>query len=92
LIKAGTARQPPEKLPMSESLKPGDNVEWKTSQGKTEGAVKKKLTRPARIKGHQVSASPENPEYLVESEKTGAEAAHKPESLKKVAKKKGGQK
>lgn len=69
---------------MAENLKRGDKVEWQTSQGKTRGAVKRKLTKPTEIKGHHVAASPENPEYLVESEKTGAEAAHKPGALKKV--------
>ncbi len=43
------------------------------------------------IKTHHVAASPENPEYLVESDKTGTTAAHKPDALKKVRKpKKGG--
>lgn len=69
---------------MSDELKKGDPVEWNTSQGKTTGEVKKKLTSPIDIKGHHVNASKENPEYLVESEKSGKEAAHKPESLKKV--------
>ena len=68
---------------MSESLKPGDRVEWESSQGPVKGKVKKKLTKPIDIKGHHVAASPDNPEYLVESEKTGADAAHKPEALKK---------
>lgn len=71
---------------MSENLKKGNHVEWETSQGKTSGTVKKKLTAPTDIKTHHVAASPENPEYLVESDKTGAEAAHKPESLNKVGK------
>jgi hypothetical protein len=31
-----------------------------------------------------VAASPENPEYLVVSDKTGAEAAHKATALKKA--------
>lgn len=65
-------------------LVPGDTVEWQTSQGETEGEVKKKLTKPTDIKGHHVAASKDNPEYLVESEKSGKEAAHKPESLKKA--------
>ena len=68
---------------MSNELKVGDKVEWETAQGKTSGTVKKKLTAPTYIKGHHVAASKDNPEYLVESDKTGAEAAHKPESLKK---------
>lgn len=74
---------------MSESLKAGDRVEWETSQGPVTGKVKKKFTRPTEVKDHHVAATPENPEFLVESEKTGAEVAHKPESLKKVAKTKG---
>lgn len=65
------------------TLKKGDQVEWETPQGKTSGTVKKKLTSPTKIKEHKVAASKENPEYLVESEKSGKEAAHKAESLKK---------
>ena len=68
---------------MAKELKPGDSVAWKTPQGETKGTVKKKLTKPMKIKGHTVAASPENPEYLVESAKSGKEAAHKAESLKK---------
>ncbi len=68
---------------MAEKLKTGDTVEWETSQGKTSGTVKKKLTKPADIKGHHVAASADNPEYLVEGEKSGKKAAHKPAALKK---------
>jgi DUF2945 family protein len=64
-------------------LKAGDKVTWKTSQGKTSGVVKKKLTGKTKIKSHVVSASKKNPEYLVQSSKTGARAAHKPSALKK---------
>lgn len=69
---------------MADEFKKGDKVEWKTAQGKTTGEVKKKLTSPTEIKGHHVAASKENPEYLVESDKTGKQAAHKPDALKKV--------
>ena len=68
---------------MADEFKKGDKVKWNTSQGKTEGTVKKKLTSETNIKDHHVAASKENPEYLVESDKSGKEAAHKPESLKK---------
>lgn len=73
---------------MTEKLKKGDAVEWETPQGKTSGTVKKKLTEPTDIKGHHVAATKDNPEYLVESDKTGAEAAHKPTALKKTSRKK----
>lgn len=69
---------------MSEELKKGDTVEWNTSGGETTGKVEKKLTEPMEIGKHHVAASEENPEYLVKSDKSGKEAAHKPESLRKV--------
>ena len=69
---------------MPDKLKKGDKVEWNTSQGKTKGTVKKKLTSPTDIKDHHVAASKDNPEYLVETDESGKEAAHKPESLKKI--------
>ena len=68
---------------MTTNLKKGDKVEWPSPQGTIEGTVDRKLTKPTDIKGHHVAASPDNPEYLVKSDKTGAAAAHKPESLKK---------
>ncbi|WP_443750445.1 DUF2945 domain-containing protein [Asticcacaulis solisilvae] len=67
---------------MTKTLKPGTTVTWETSQGETHGTVKRKLTKPVDIKDHHVAASPGNPEYLVESDKTGAVAAHKPGALK----------
>jgi len=69
---------------VADEFKKGDRVEWNTSQGKTIGKVKQKLTSPTDVSGHHVNASQDNPQYLVESEKTGKEAAHKPESLKKL--------
>ena len=68
---------------MSSELKSGDKVSWTSAQGEVKGTVEKKLTKPMTIKSHKVAASPENPEYLVKSDKTGAEAAHKPEQLTK---------
>ena len=64
-------------------MKAGDQVEWQTPQGKTAGTVKKKLTSKTKIKTHVVAASKENPQYLVESKKSGGLAAHKAGALKK---------
>lgn len=69
---------------MADPFKPGDKVQWQSAQGTVHGTVKKKLTAPTDIKGHHVAASPEHPEYLVVSDKTGAEAAHKAEALSKA--------
>ncbi|GAC1423181.1 MAG: DUF2945 domain-containing protein [Candidatus Velthaea sp.] len=65
-------------------LKKGAHVAWQSAQGTIRGTVERKVTKPAAIKGHDVQASPENPEYIVRSDKTGAEAAHKPAALKRV--------
>ena len=67
-----------------EGFKQGDEVEWNTPQGKTRGTVKKKLTSRTEVGGQTVAATEEDPRYLVESAKSGKEAAHKPEALEKV--------
>jgi hypothetical protein len=69
---------------MTDEFKVGDKVQWQSPQGAVHGTIKKKLTSHTTIKGHEVAASPENPEYLVVSDKTGAEAAHKATALKKA--------
>ena len=68
---------------MGRALRPGEEVEWNTSQGTTHGRVVKKTTRKSKIKGHTVAASADNPEYIVESAKSGKRAAHKKSALKK---------
>jgi hypothetical protein len=67
---------------MSDKFKAGDAVEWNSHGGIARGKVKKKLTSRTTIKGHQVAATPDNPEYLVETDK-GGQAAHKPGALRK---------
>ena len=68
---------------MSDKFRPGEAVEWNSHGGTTRGKVKKKLTNRTTLKGHQVAASPDNPEYLVQSERGGV-AAHKPGALRKA--------
>jgi len=68
---------------VTQEFRQGDKVEWNSSQGKTRGTVKKKLTSNTEVGGQKISASQDDPRYLVESEKSGKEAAHKPDSLSK---------
>lgn len=72
---------------MADTFKTGDEVAWDTSQGETHGTVQRKLTAKTRIKGHVANASAEHPQYLVKSAKTGAEAAHRAEALRRRTKK-----
>ena len=69
---------------MAQEFKPGDKVEWNTPQGKTRGTVKKKLTSDTEVGGQKINASEDDPRYLVESEKSGKEAVHKPDALSTV--------
>jgi hypothetical protein len=81
-----TRVEPPreEQTVARQGFKQGDTVEWNTPQGKTRGKVKKKLTSATQVGGQNINASEEDPRYLVESEKSGKEAAHKPDALSKT--------
>ncbi len=73
---------------MADDLKKGDKVEWKTPQGKTEGKVVEKVTEEKTVgnsgqKGTTVKGSKDDPRYVVESAKSGKQAAHKPSALDK---------
>ena len=68
---------------MADRLTKGDEVKWNTPQGKTTGTVEKKLTSDTKIKGHEVKASKEDPRFVVKSDKSGDEAAHKADALEK---------
>ena len=63
------------------TFRKGQRVRWRTPQGMTRGRIIRKLTTGGRVKGHDYTASEDDPQYLVQSDKSGAEAAHKPESL-----------
>ncbi|WP_011581747.1 MULTISPECIES: DUF2945 domain-containing protein [Chelativorans] len=68
---------------MTKSFKKGDKVSWDTSQGETHGKVVKKQTSETYIKSHKVAASKDDPQYIVQSDKSGKKAAHKPTELRK---------
>jgi Hypervirulence associated proteins TUDOR domain len=69
---------------MARTLKTGDKVAWQSSDGGSVGPVERKLTSSGKIKGHEVAASLDNPEFLVRSDKSGKIAAHKPSALRRV--------
>jgi hypothetical protein len=68
---------------MTKSLKAGDKVKWDTPQGETHGKVVKKVTSTAKAGGHTAKATKDDPQYRVKSDKSGKEAIHKPDELKK---------
>jgi len=66
------------------SPRPGDKVEWNTSQGVTRGTVVRRVTAQAHVEGHVARASPAHPELEVRSDRSGRHAIHRPEALRKV--------
>ena len=66
-----------------DELRKGDEVTWQSHGGTAEGKVRKKITSDTEAGGRQVRASKDDPQYLVKSDKSGGEAVHKPEALKK---------
>lgn len=66
-----------------DDLSRGDDVTWKSHGNTVEGTVKKKITEDTEAAGRTVRASEDDPQYLVESDKSGKDAVHKPEALDK---------
>ena len=66
------------------SLHAGDRVSWDTSQGRTRGTVDEIRTDDFTFAGQHFTASKDEPAYIVSSEKTGSQAAHKREALRKI--------
>ncbi len=67
----------------AKALKAGDKVTWNSSGGKSVGKVVKKVTGTTKVKSHVAKASTADPEYVVQSDKSGKQAVHKPGELKK---------
>ena len=64
-------------------LQKGDKVAWNTPQGETTGRVVERRTKDFQHDGQQFRASEDEPAFIVESDKTGATAAHKEDGLTK---------
>ena len=79
-MSALTPGNPPR---MSKELKKGDKVTWQSHGSTAEGTVEEKITSDKKAAKRTVRASKDEPQYRVRSEKSGDEAVHKPEALKK---------
>jgi hypothetical protein len=64
-------------------LQKGDHVAWNTPQGETTGTIVERRTSDFQLDGQQFRASEDEPAFIVESDKTGARAAHKEDGLSK---------
>jgi hypothetical protein len=64
-------------------IRKGDKVTWNSHGGEALGHVEKKITSDTEAAGRRVRADNDDPQYLVQSEKSGGEAVHKPSALHK---------
>jgi hypothetical protein len=62
-------------------MKVGDKVSWDTSQGRTHGKIVEKKTKDFQLDKQKFTASDDEPKFVVESDKTGAKAAHAASAL-----------
>ena len=65
------------------AIRKGDKISWNTSQGRTTGKATEKKTEEFTFKGQTFKPTDDDPYWIVESEKSGAEAAHKESTLDK---------
>ncbi len=63
------------------TFKVGDRVSWNSEAGRVTGIIRKTLRSPVRFKGYTVHATPDEPQYVIESEKTDHLAVHKGSAL-----------
>ena len=68
---------------MVEDVHKGDQVRWNSHGSEATGKVEKKITEDTEEAGRKVRASKDDPQYLIKSDKSGGEAVHKPDALKK---------
>ena len=63
----------------------GDHVSWNSEAGRVSGRITRVVTSEIQFKGHTVHASPEEPQYEIQSDKTDHVAMHKGSALTKLA-------
>jgi Hypervirulence associated proteins TUDOR domain len=61
----------------------GDKVEWDSHGGTAVGKVEEKITNDTEAAKRNVRASLKDPQYRVRSEKSGNDAVHRPDALRR---------
>ena len=69
---------------MAQQFKKGDKVEWSSGKGKSTGTIQKCITKSTKVDGKDISASDDEPRYLVRNDSTGNVTGHKPDTLSKA--------
>ncbi len=69
---------------MPGDFKVGDHVEWNSEAGRVRGTIIQVVTADIDYKGYTHHATPEQPQYLIKSDKTDHIAIHKGTALTKI--------
>jgi hypothetical protein len=69
---------------MGQDFKRGDRVEWNFRGRTVTGTVRRRLTKRAEVAGRVVAATPDDPRYVVRSDRSGAETTRRPAALRAV--------
>ena len=70
---------------MPPSFKIGDHVTWNSEAGRVSGTIIKKITSKVTFKGYTRHATPDDPRYFIQSDKTDHIAVHKAAALQKTS-------
>lgn len=66
---------------MAKTFKRGDHVEWNSEAGRVRGVITQKIMSDLWFKGYVHHASKDDPQYLIQSDKTDHVAIHKGQAL-----------
>ena len=69
---------------MKEQFKIGDHVSWNSEAGRVSGRIIRIVTSDTEYKGYPRHATPEEPQYEIQSDKTDHIAMHKGSALTKI--------
>jgi hypothetical protein len=67
---------------MSKAFKVGDHVSWNSEAGRVSGVISQKITADTLFQGYIHHASHEEPQYIINSDKTDHVAIHKGSALR----------
>ena len=62
---------------MSKVFKVGDHVKWNSEAGRVSGVIARKVTSNTGFKGYLHHASKDEPQYMINSDKSDHVAIHK---------------
>ncbi|WP_328443671.1 MULTISPECIES: DUF2945 domain-containing protein [unclassified Amycolatopsis] len=66
---------------MADDFEKGDRVRWDAGNESSTGTIEEEITSRTHAGGRVVDASPDAPQFLVRSEKTGRTAVHRPDAI-----------